>query len=161
MTYGMVPYLITAIWFMNRVGDREYLKALFRALSPYYWASLGMYVCLAASVSGAAWCALPLFPFACCLPRATSKVHHRGVNQRLVAHACFEIVDRSVLLGLIRQCMLEVTVLPGVSGGCQLVNDALTCVKSDCSMCVVYREHVVYRHDCMRSFSLNTCSIVA
>ena len=63
MTYGMVPYLITIVWFMQRVGDREkpldwdYLKALFRAISPYYWASLGMYMSIAASITGAAWCA--------------------------------------------------------------------------------------------------------
>ena len=63
MTYGMVPWLFTAVWFLQRVGDREkpldwdYIKALFRAISPYYWASLGMYMSIGASITGAAWCA--------------------------------------------------------------------------------------------------------
>ena len=66
ISYGLVPYLITAVWFMNRVGDRNelldwpYLQGLFRAVSPFYWASLGIYVSITASVCGAAWCALPL-----------------------------------------------------------------------------------------------------
>ena len=71
MSYGMVPYLLTAVWFMHRVGDRnqpmdwEYLKGLFRAISPYYWASLGMYMAIGASITGAAWCAHESAPCGC------------------------------------------------------------------------------------------------
>jgi hypothetical protein len=60
-TYGLIPYIITATWFFVRIGDRdkaldwEYIKALFRAVSPYFWASLGMYISISMSVLGAAW----------------------------------------------------------------------------------------------------------
>jgi hypothetical protein len=63
LNFGMVPWLITAVWFMHRVGDREkaldwdYLSSLFTAISPYYWASMGIYVAIAGSILGAAWCA--------------------------------------------------------------------------------------------------------
>jgi hypothetical protein len=63
LSVGMVPWLIAAVWFTHRVGDREkgldwnYLSALFTAISPYYWASMGIYVAIAGSIVGAAWCA--------------------------------------------------------------------------------------------------------
>lgn len=61
-TYGMVPYMIVVVWFFHRVGDRNkaldwpYIEALFRSVSPYFWASLGMFMSISMSVLGAAWC---------------------------------------------------------------------------------------------------------
>ena len=60
-SFGLIPWFITATWFLVRVGDRDkaldwdYLKALFAAVSPYFWASLGMYISISMSVLGAAW----------------------------------------------------------------------------------------------------------
>ena len=64
VSYGMTPWFITMLWFFNRVGDRnmlldwEYIQALFRAISPFYWASMGIYMAIGASITGAAWCAV-------------------------------------------------------------------------------------------------------
>eukprot|EP01025_Chloroclados_australasicus_P030678 TRINITY_DN30865_c0_g2_i2.p2 TRINITY_DN30865_c0_g2~~TRINITY_DN30865_c0_g2_i2.p2 ORF type:complete len:242 (-),score=1.71 TRINITY_DN30865_c0_g2_i2:344-1069(-) len=61
VTYGMIPWFITLVWFLTRVGDREkpfdwqYIKILFKAISPYFWSSLGIYVSIGTSILGAAW----------------------------------------------------------------------------------------------------------
>lgn len=60
-SFGLIPWFITASWFFLRIGERDkaldwdYIKALFRAVSPYFWASLGMYISISMSVLGAAW----------------------------------------------------------------------------------------------------------
>lgn len=59
--WAFIPYFITVTWFLFRVGDREipldwqYVKALFKGISPYFWAGLGIYTSIGASVLGAAW----------------------------------------------------------------------------------------------------------
>jgi hypothetical protein len=81
ISYGLAPYLVTVIWFFCRVGDREkpldwdYVKALFRSISPYFWAAVGMYLAVSTSVLGAAWC-VPYDSTArtrCCAVAATDR----------------------------------------------------------------------------------------
>ena len=55
------PATIASIWFVVSVGDSSrfidwpYLWFLFRNISPYYWAALGVALCVGMSILGAAW----------------------------------------------------------------------------------------------------------
>lgn len=55
------PATITGICFAIGVGSEDrfidwpYLWFLFRHISPYFWASLGIALCVGMSILGAAW----------------------------------------------------------------------------------------------------------
>lgn len=56
-----LPLAIASLTFICSVGDPDrfidwaYLWLLFRNISPYFWAVLGIALCVGTSVLGAAW----------------------------------------------------------------------------------------------------------
>lgn len=99
MSYGMMPWAIAVLWFFNRVGDRtmlldwEYIQALFRAISPFYWASMGIYLAIGASITGAAWCVSSLLLHG--LGRHPAHEKYRGLNVYLRCDCVFRLLALS------------------------------------------------------------------
>lgn len=117
--WTLTPLSIAIICFSISVGDSSrfidwpYLWFLFRNISPYFWASLGVCLCVGTSILGAAW---GIFATGSSLVGAAVRVPRITSKNLISIIFCEAVAIYGVIVSIILQTKLDQYQVPDATG---------------------------------------------